>query len=191
MKNSQANYTCSLYNFCTIRKRVPLLTDCFNLHTSVQLSANRFSYPTLFPPPLSASCVIPRYLRGYFRFSTNRSFLAPFPSRCPSSVHLFFSSFFLFCFPLHVFIRRSLLIINANHLHGSSCAKLPSQAKHPRGLCHHPSRSLRRDKPPPGIRDCLDLYARIDVGRGRALDSRAHQVERGVHASTNRFSDRQ
>jgi len=40
----------------------------------------------------------------------------------------------------------------------SSRAKLPPQAKHPRGL-RHPFWGLRRDKPPPGISDCLDLYA--------------------------------
>lgn len=54
----------------------------------------------------------------------------------------------------------------------------------------HPG-GLRRDKPPPGIRDCLDLYARIDVGRGRALSAHRprSRIDRSILRQTVNIAD--
>ena len=126
------------------------------MHTSAYLSANRFFYPTQFSSPPSASCVISRYLRSHFHFSANRLFLLFL--RCPSIVHL---SFFLYIFFVsfctsHIHTALSF----HNKCRSFACRVLVQNSlrKHPREL-RHPSWGLRRDKPPPGISDCLDLYA--------------------------------
>jgi len=76
-------------------------------------------------------------------------------------------------------------------------AKFPSQSERratPVNSGNH-SRGPRRDKPPPGIRDCLDLYACTDVG-GRpwpALSILVRTLGGTGHPRINRdrFSDRQ
>lgn len=107
----------------------------------------------------------------------------------------FFHICFLFRFPLHIFIRRSFLTINANHLHvGSSRrSEIPSSQSGRRRASSTPSYP-RRDKPPLGICDCLDLYACTDVGRGRVHDrlvvARKHpRVDRSILGQTVNIAD--
>lgn len=128
-----------------------------------------------------------------FPFSFNPApDLTPPPDISPS---LFPSlSLVLFHFPLHIFIRSSLLTINAHHLHVGSLDQPPLLPPDTRS---NPSWSLSSvsllptldtlggpvspgalaSSTPPrlnssaisrprGIRDCLDLYARTDVGGG-------------------------
>lgn len=87
----------------------------------------RFSAKTGRPQPTPA---VPRpFISTFVRFPS-RSFL------------------FSFRFPLHIFIRRSFLTINANHLHARSlrgsktpfagCRARGASDPHPRGLCNHP-----------------------------------------------------
>lgn len=141
--------------------------------TAFSLFANRFFYPALLPPSLSASCVISRYLRGYFRFSTNRSFLIPFPSLSfdRSYIYLFLFLSLFVSFPTsHIHTA----LFSHNKREPFACRVPPRESKTPFASRASPWTlppslpGLQRDKPPPGIRDCLDLYARIDVGRGRS-----------------------
>lgn len=170
-----------------------LYVKWLTLHIPLLHSGNRFFHPAPLSPRLASqprqfpdtSVAISAFPRTG-RFSSHlRCVLRPF-------ISLSLSLSFLFRFPLHIFIRRCFLTINADHLHaGSSCgSKIPFAGRNRRATPvnsgSHP-RSPRCDKPPLGIRDCLDLYACTDVG-GRpwpALSVRAlaTRVERGIHAS--------